>query len=232
MDPQNKYTVMQQHQYDDEANAWKLDNKDPVVGSFDQHNSWLDYDTFLFKGIDTSSKVALDFGCGPGRNIVKFANRFYKIDGVDISNKNLENAKLWCEFNHIEPPNLFKTNGVDLSIISNASYDVIFSTICLQHICVHEIRFHLMKEFHRVLKADGFICLQMGYGYGHPFCVGYHENHYDANRTNSGFDTRVNSPVELQTDLEKIGFRNFDYDLRPTGPGDSHSAWIFFRAQK
>jgi hypothetical protein len=45
-------------------------------------------------------------------------------------------------------------------------------------------------------------------------------------------DTRIESPNEIKSDLEKIGFSNFDYDIRPVGPGDSHSSWIFFRAKK
>jgi len=61
----NKYTVMQQTQYDLEASKWTLDNRDAVVGAFDEHNSWKDYDNYLFKDINTKNKIALDFGCGP-----------------------------------------------------------------------------------------------------------------------------------------------------------------------
>jgi ubiquinone/menaquinone biosynthesis C-methylase UbiE len=129
-------------------------------------------------------------------------------------------------------PLLFKNNGVDLSNICHELYDIVFSTICLQHICVHEIRFNLMKEFYRVLKPGGSVCLQMGFGPGHPMTVGYYENYYDAPGTNSACDTRVDSTDELKNDLESIGFHSFNFDLRPTGPGDSHDNWIFFRATK
>lgn len=233
MDPNNKYTKMQQSQYDNEAVHWNITNKDAVVGSFDKHNLWQDYDNFLFKGIETTDKTALDFGCGPGRNIVKFANRFSQIDGADISDVNLEKARVWFAENKLEKvPVLFKNNGIDLGGISSNIYDVVFSTICLQHICVHDIRFSLMKEFHRVLKNDGVICIQMGLGTGHPRTVGYYDNYYDAQHTNSGYDTRVDSPDELRDDLKKIGFTNFEYDIRPVGPGDAHENWIFFRAIK
>lgn len=129
-------------------------------------------------------------------------------------------------------PILYKNNGVDLSFIPDDCYDVVFSTICLQHICVHDIRFSLVKEFFRVLKSGGSFCAQMGFGNAHPRTVGYFENHYDAKDTNSGCDTRVDSPSELQSDLESIGFKDFTFDLRPVGPGDGHSGWIFFRATK
>lgn len=233
MNKNNKYTKMQQQQYDSDASFWSIDNRDPVVGSFDKHNNWIDYDIFLFKNIDTKNKIALDFGCGPGRNIVKFHDKFTRIDGADISEINLKNAKLWMEQNNLPLTNkLIKNNGIDLSDIPSESYDVVFSTICLQHICVHDIRFNLMKEFYRVLKSGGAVCLQMGFGPGHTRTVGYYENNYDAERTNSYHDTRVDSPSELEEDLNKIGFVNFEYDIRPTGPGDIHNNWIFFRSHK
>lgn len=233
IDENNKYTKMQQSQYDNEAQHWSIDNRDPVVGSFDSHNNWADYDNFLFKNIATDGKTALDFACGPGRNIVKFAKKFYQIDGVDISAHNLDNAKLWCEANDLAmTPHLYKNNGVDLAELPSEHYDVIFSTIAFQHICVHDIRFNLMKEFHRILKTGGHLCIQMGFGTNHPRTVGYYENNYDSPGTNSFCDTRVENPNDLKMDLEKVGFSTFEYDIRPVGPGDAHSNWIFFRAQK
>lgn len=228
----NKYTLMQQWQYDQEASNWSIENKDPVVGAFDAHNVWDDYDNFLFKNAQTIDKIALDFGCGPGRNIVKFSHQFKRIDGVDISEINLKNAAIWCKNNNIETPNLFKTNGVDLQLISNDCYDVVLSTIVLQHICVHDIRFSFLQEFFRVLKPGGVICLQMGFGPDHPRSVDYFDNNYNALGTNSGCDTRVSDPSQIESDLKKIGFHNFEYDIRPVGPGDVHSNWIFFRAWK
>lgn len=228
-----KYAKMQQDQYDHEASLWSLSWRDPVVGSFDQHNQWKDYDEYLFKDIETNGKVALDFGCGPGRCIVQYANKFERIDGVDISQINLDKAKIWFEKNQLKTvPKLYVNNGIDLSNIENNIYDVVFSTIAMQHICVHETRYSLLSEFHRVLKPGGSICIQMGFGPNHPRSVGYYENYYDAPATNSGMDTRVENPEELKQDLEKIGFNNFQYDIRPVGPGDHHDNWIFFRATK
>lgn len=233
MKPDNKYTQMQQEHYDSEASHWALDNRDPVVGSFDKHVAWEDYNNYLFKGIDTNGKTALDFGCGPGRCIVQFANRFKQIDGIDISQINLNNAKLWCEENKLPfMPNLYKANGVDISDIVEKTYDIVYSTICMQHICVRDIRLSLMKEFLRVLKPDGTLCVQMGFGPGHPRSVDYYDNYYDADETNGGGDVRVEDPAQLSKDLRHIGFTKFDFDIRPVGPGDGHANWIFFRATK
>jgi len=232
IDNNNKYTVMQKYVYDDQASLWSLKDKNPVVGFFDQHNSWNDYDVYLFKNIDTKDKIALDFGCGPGRNIVKFSKKFLRIDGVDISQINLDKAHIWLKENNVTIPNLYVNNGVDLSCIAqDAIYDVVFSTICMQHICVHDIRYSLFQDFYRLLKSGGDICIQMGYG-AREYSSGYYDNNYDAIGTNSFCDTRVENPDQLKNDLEKIGFVDFNFNIRPVGPGDQHQNWIFFQAKK
>jgi ubiquinone/menaquinone biosynthesis C-methylase UbiE len=234
MKSDNKYTQMQKKQLDIQASKWSITDRDHVVGSFDSHNKWQDYDDFLFKNVETQNKIALDFGCGPGRCIVKFANRFARIDGIDISEINLNNVKVWTQQHNISfIPNLYLSNGVDLSIINDNIYDVVYSTICLQHICVYEIRLNLLKEFHRVLKSGGHICLQMGFGKIGDNQVNYYENYYDAVGTNGGKDVDILDVNNLKSDMDLIGFKNFEYDLRPVGPGDgAHAQWIFFRAQK
>jgi ubiquinone/menaquinone biosynthesis C-methylase UbiE len=233
IDINNKYTKMQKTSYEAEALTWSLQNKNPVVGSFDAHNNWSDYDLFLFKNIDTKNKIALDFGCGPGRNIVKFADRFDRIDGVDISQNNLDKAKIWFDNNNLKmQPNLFMSSGIDLSCIAGAEiYDIVFSTICMQHICVYDIRFSLFNEFYRLLKTGGSICIQMGFG-SRINSSSYYENNYEAASTNGGWDVRIDDINYLTNDLEKIGFSEFNYDIRPVGPGDNHQNWIFFRAKK
>jgi ubiquinone/menaquinone biosynthesis C-methylase UbiE len=230
----NKYSKMQESEYEHLANYWSIDSRDAVVGSFDQHNAWSDYDEFLFKGIETENLSALEFGCGPGRNIVRFNKRFAKIDGVDIAQKNLDNAKLWMTHNNIslDTSILYKNDGANISIVPSETYDVVYSTICFQHICVHEIRYSLLEDFYRVLKPGGHICFQQGLGNSHPSSVGYFENFYDAHGTNSALDHRLENVDDLKNDLEKIGFHNFEYDMRPVGPGDAHTNWIFWRAEK
>ena len=68
------YLAMQKYYYNQDAARWSIFNRDPVVGSYDAHNSFDDYDKFLFKDIDTTNMVALEYGCGPGRNLIKFHN--------------------------------------------------------------------------------------------------------------------------------------------------------------
>jgi len=202
------YLNMQNRYYDKYAAIWSLQSKDPVVGSYDAHNDWEDYNTYLFKDFDTTDMIALDYGCGPGRNLVKFNNRFKRIDGVDISNINLEKSKTNLEHNGIDIPNLYHTSGDNLSMIEDSVYDVMFAVICFQHICVHEIRFNILKEAYRVLKPGGKLCFQMGYGGKENIVTAkYYDNIYEAVSTNGHADVSITDEEELKDDLlNKIGF--------------------------
>lgn len=229
----NDYLDMQKHHYENEATLWSRFNRDPVVGSYDAHNVWTDYDNYLFKGFDTKGKIALEYGCGPGRNLIRFKNRFARIDGVDIATNNLKKAVENISANGITDYNLYTCDGKSIPI-GNDIYDVVFSVICLQHIASHSIRFQIMKEIYRVLKPDGYFCFQMGFGgkdAGYVTC-GYYDDAFDAQGTNSAHDTVVMSTEQLSNDLEKIGFKNYQFDIRPTGPGDSHKNWIWVQVKK
>lgn len=239
IDPNNAYTNMQKDFISKGAVRWSVQGRDHVVGSFDAHNNWKDYEK-LFEGIDTSKMIALDFGCGPGRNIVQYHNRFARIDGTDILELNVNNAKVWANHSNVDVSNanFYVTNGVDLQDIPDNTYDLVYSTICFQHIAVYDIRRQLMEEIYRVLKIGGIFTAQMGYGtFGNPRATNinistYYENKWDAPGTNGVTDVTIQSYEQLQKDFEEIGFKDFSYYIGPTGPGDAHENWIYFRGTK
>lgn len=229
----NNYLQMQKSYYNQDASRWSLQSRDPVVGSYDQHNAFSDYDEFLFpKDLDTKNLTALEYGCGPGRNLIRFHNRFKQVDGVDIAEINLDKAIINLQNSGISNYLLYLTDGKSIPA-EDASYDVVFSVICLQHICVHDVRMKIMEDVYRVLKPGGHFCFQMGYGHRHN-APGrpYHDNYIDATSTNGGCDTLVEDENYLITDLEKIGFKDVSVTIRPTGPGDSHDNWIWVQTHK
>jgi len=231
-----KYSTMQKVFYEQDAGKWTINNRDPVVGSFDAHNKWEEYE-YLFKYIPKelwSNMNVLDFGTGPGRNIAKYSSRFKNIDGVDIAQKNLDNAKIWLKYMGINNnKNLYLCNGINLESIDSNIYDLVMSTICLQHICVYNIRKNYLKEFYRILKKGGYKALQMAFDYTYAVRVSdYYDNTYDAQGTNGCHDVSVKDPKHLQKDLEEIGFVDFNYTIGKVGPGDHHDNWIYFSAKK
>ena len=227
-----KYLNMQRAFYEEETAKWSLANKDPIVGQYNAHNAWSDYDNYLFKDFDTTGMVALDYGCGPARNAIKFRDRFAKIDGVDIHPRNLEHARANTAEAGITNSEFFLCDGMSIPLPDN-TYDVVFSTICLQHIACYDVRFGIFKDAYRILKPGGHICFQMAYGQKPYITSEYYENAVDATGTNAYHDVRVESPDQLKGDLvDKIGFKDFKFDIRPVGPGDIFENWIFAQAQK
>jgi SAM-dependent methyltransferase len=183
-------------------------------------------------------KIALDFGCGKGRNVtnMKTLVKWSRVDGVDISQNNID----YCIATHNTPDNImskfYKNNGSDLSDLLNDEYDFVMSTIVFQHLCVHNLRVALKKEIFRVMKPGGVFSFQMGYGgmnfKGHTNPHGYYENVYDANGTNGANDVRVTDPNELLTDLQTIGFTNITYRIEKPWEDGGHPNWIYVRCEK
>lgn len=232
MKTNNKFTIMQEKYYDRAAKKWSLKNKDPVIGNFNKHKLF-DYEYYLFDNIDTTNKKALDFGCGPGRNIVRFNKIFKQIDGVDISQICLDKCKIYLNDKSITNSKLYKCNGINLDKILSSHYDIIVSTITLQHIPVYNIRFNYFKEFYRVLKNNGWISIQMAYGTRNKYkTCDYFENYIDAKSTNSSCDVSITNFNHIKNDLEKIGFTNFSYTLTDYMHESAWKKAIFFRAQK
>lgn len=225
--PENPYTKMQRDYYDRTAHIMNKENH-----MF--HNGNQDYWDILVSDTEKNyrNKVGLDFGCGCGRNMQNLWYRFERIDGIDISERNLE----FAEKNLINSGcpkdrfNLHLSNGTDLNNLKTESYDFVMSTIVLQHICVYEIRFNILKDFLRILKPGGLLSFQMGYGEGYGRAE-YYENHYDAQATNSDHDTKVTDPEQITKDLDRVGFEKITHQIRPPY-SDSHPNWIFVKAYK
>ena len=108
-------------------------------------------------GVPVSRRTALDFGCGIGRLTQALAGHFETVYGVDISRKMIELARehnrqgARCEYLW-NPAN-------DLRGFADASIDMIYSWITLQHMRPRHARRYL-REFLRVLAPGGLLLFQ------------------------------------------------------------------------
>jgi SAM-dependent methyltransferase len=101
--------------------------------------------------------TVLDFGCGPGHDLVALAefSRAQRIIGADVSPASLAEAKARMQFHRPDMVELLRTSDVDSHIpLPDASVDFIVSSGVLHH-CpnIGEI----LVELRRVLKPDGRI---------------------------------------------------------------------------
>lgn len=217
--------------WNEEASRWTLHNKNPLVGWYEEHNNDPKEGELLFGGIDNipGNLVALEYGCGPGRNIIKFKDLFSRIDGADVSEEILAKVPLNLSQDNVAVPNIYLNNGHSLPDIGNEVYDVVFSVICQQHIGCRSWRLELYREFLRILKPGGYFRFQMGFGPGHHISVDYFHD-YDETDTHHK-DVRVEDVDVLKKDLEDQGFVDFKHTL--TVPcHDLHPQWIWVSVRK
>lgn len=236
--PHNPYTQMQQKKYDHLAILDRDRNHNGnILQIYDAY-----YESRLWRFIpDILSKDVLDFGCGPGRNLIFYTGKVKSIHGVDIADRNLDTARQWILNNgfDINRYQLFKNDGVSLNGIPDSSYDIVMSTICLQHISVHEIRYGLLEEFNRVLRPNGYVTLQFLYSTQKANTVHYHQNAYGAQGTNGDADCVVGDVNYVIEDLTKTGFTNIQYHIDQAYTSDGQPPkdvddreWLFITGQK
>ena len=104
-------------------------------------------------------EVALDFGCGLGRLTRALAERFESCVGVDISERMVEGAR---ECNaHLDNCSFQVNSGVDLSQFDDARFDLVYTSIVLQHVPERAAIDSYIGEFVRVLRPGGLLVFQL-----------------------------------------------------------------------
>ena len=224
MNSDNNYTKMQKSFY---ANG----TSDHI-----EHNENPDYNEILLsdvkKGSKWKGKSALDFGCGRGRNVKNLIElcEWGRVDGVDISERNIQYTKRRRDIDQTRS-NWFCNNGTDLSELESDNYDFVMSTIALQHIPVHEIRYNLLREIYRVMKTKGIFSFQIG-GRGVSSEDTYLENCWEVTTTNSGHDVFVIDTENLVNDLTRIGFDKVTVKTTKSFSDSIHDEWHYVRCTK
>jgi SAM-dependent methyltransferase len=100
----------------------------------------------------------LDFGCGVGRSMQPLAEAGFRVDGADISERMIDFARGNPRLAQSE---FFLSRGSDCGGAPEASYDLIYSQLCLQHICSRTIRNELLRAFAKALRPGGVLLVQM-----------------------------------------------------------------------
>lgn len=117
----------------------------------------------LFDGLQRDGEAfgrgcALDFGCGVGRLSQPLAARFQRVIAVDVAPSMLQKARdlapagLRIDWTLNERP--------DLAVVPDASVDLVYSHIVLQHI-PPELALGYIGEFVRVLAPGGLAVFQV-----------------------------------------------------------------------
>lgn len=232
--PEKKFALVQKNHYQVNSPGAEYG----IIGNYKAHEKY-PYEEYLLRKIHSpKDKIALDFGCGPGRMILRMNKYFGRVDGVDISPTLIGIAKEWISEKNTKA-NLFVNDGITLKNISNDTYDFVYSTIAMQHIPVYSTRISLFNEFFRVLKKNGQIAIQMAFTKKDRKEWNNHaewkDDKWKTLSTNGSCDVLIteNSLNLVKEDLEKIGFSNVSFELTPV-PHDSdiYSNWVFIYGNK
>jgi ubiquinone/menaquinone biosynthesis C-methylase UbiE len=108
-------------------------------------------------------QVVLDYGCGPGNDLVGFAlySRAKEIIGIDISEKALELARQRLALHAVPPERIRLLQSSDTIVtipLETNSVDYIHCAGVLHHTSHPEL---LLAEFQRILKPGGEACVMV-----------------------------------------------------------------------
>ena len=101
---------------------------------------------------------ALDFGCGYGRLTRALAERLGSAVGVDISEQMVAGA---TQLNAGTTAEFVVNAGGDLAQFDDASFELIYSRIVLQHVPTRREILAYVAEFVRVLRPGGVAVFQI-----------------------------------------------------------------------
>lgn len=108
-----------------------------------------------FKSFLEDGQRVLDAGCGSGRLIESLKDFNIEYTGVDISPSQLKYARENYGKLLKQEPKFIQANIVNLSMIADFSFDLIFCIAAFHHIPSDKLRQQALSEFYRILKPKG-----------------------------------------------------------------------------
>ena len=115
-------------------------------------------------GVSVNKGRAMDFGCGVGRLTQALCEEFERAVGIDISYSMVESAEKHNKFGD-RCQYLVNTTD-DLAQLDDASFDLVYSNISLQH-SPPEASSKYIAEFFRILRPAGVALFQVPSGPRH-----------------------------------------------------------------
>ena len=237
-DGMRQYSQMQKEIYNEQSKNFHF-ARDTCVGNFKTHEAY-PYKEYLLEKYQGGYGRCLDFGCGIGRLIKTMLTSFDKVVGVDIATNNLKHAETYLTENGIEREkyDVFLVDGMSCNIDIDYKFDFAYSTLCLQHICVHETRQNIVKDICSLLKDDGQACFQMGTGGVWNDGALWMDNNYDAGGTNGSEDVFIPDesyfPV-IEQDFNNAGYKDVIFEIKESPHpklNDYHTNWLFIHCKK
>ena len=136
-----------------------IENYDKVADEFAQrveslHNK---SQSDVFIGLIPKGCSILDLGCGSGRDAKIFADSGYKVTGVDLSTKMIDN----CQKRKINAN--FHVMDITSLKFEDETYDAIWANASFIHLSKKEIKKGL-DEANRVLKRSGIVYISVKEG--------------------------------------------------------------------
>lgn len=117
----------------------------------------------ILKYLDKNSTV-LDVGCGTGGFTIEMAKVCKKVIGIDISKKQIEQARKYTKDTSFTNVVFKHSNAINISNEFNTNFDFAVFTLMLHEIN-HDNRLALLKEIGKV--ANAFIIFE--YNIPHPY---------------------------------------------------------------
>jgi len=110
-------------------------------------------------GVPQDRQFALDFGCGAGRLTRALASHFEEVVGVDISRRMIDDARRLnadldnCRFELV--------HGPLLPALGSRHFDLVYTSIVLQHLRDEAQILSYLAEFARALTPGGLLAFQL-----------------------------------------------------------------------